>query len=91
MPKKRTPTNALPMRLEVVDWLLNGHTLACDDADPLRATGVYDPFIEFEPESTWPDLRALWQQHRAWLLAEWERRGGTGQPWAQRRFKGVCV
>lgn len=82
MPTKRKPAGAAPLRLEVVDWLLEGQVRRSDEADPLRATGVYDSFIEFDEPG--PDLAAAWRQHQPWLLAEWTRRGGLGQPWATR-------
>ena len=82
MPTKRTAAGT-PMPLEVVDWLLEGGVRRNDEQDPLRRTGVYDAFLEFEP-GPGPDLRAAWRQHRTWLLAEWARRGGSGEPW------GVC-
>ena len=82
MPVKRSTVAVI--RLELADWLLDGHVRHSDDSDPLRSTAVYDSFLEFDtPE---PDLRALWQQHRAWLLTEWARRGRVGQPWAAREF-----
>lgn len=81
MPRKRTaPT--LPLRVELVDWLLDGAVRNGDDNDPARAPGVYDAFLEFDTPG--PDLPALWATHRAWLLEEWRRRGGVGQPWAAR-------
>ena len=45
-----------------------------------------DPFLIFDV-----DLRdgggylpRLWREHRTWLVAEWRRRGGTGDPWILR-------
>jgi hypothetical protein len=38
-------------------------------------------FAEFDS-----DLPALWRTHRALLLQEWRRRGGTGRPWAAEQF-----
>lgn len=73
---------AAPLRLEYVDWLLEGRTRSNDEADPLRRAGVYDAFLEFVWWEAGPDLLGLWQQHRAWLIAEFARRGGVGQPWA---------
>jgi hypothetical protein len=81
MPTKRTAVGA-PMRLEVVDWLLEGRVRLNDEHDPLRRAAVYDPFLEFVWWEAGPDLLGLWQQHRAWLRAEFARRGGVGEPWA---------
>ena len=82
MPKLRTAP-APPLKLELIDWLLNGHTRSALEVAKLEAAGVaYDAFLEFVSPA--PDLPALWRQHRAWLRAEWSRRGGQGEPWGAR-------
>ena len=83
MPIKRPPRTAAPLSLELVDLLLLGHCTE-DDTDPTRAQRVYDPWVEFDHAPA--DLRAFWQQHRAWLLVEWTRRGRAGRPWAEQQF-----
>ena len=82
MPKLRTATRP-PLNLALIDWLLNGQPRTGAEIAALGAEGAgYDAFIEFEMPG--PDLAALWRQHRGWLLAEWQRRGGQGQPWGAR-------
>lgn len=83
--RRRTQQPAL--RLELVDWLLEGQVRANDDAE--RAAGVYDSFIEFDVPG--PDLAGLWREHRAALMAEAERRG-VREPWGlQFDAEGVCA
>jgi len=82
MPIKRR-RNEAPLALELTDWLLDGQTRSGAAIAELEAQGIaYDAFIEFDTPG--PDFRGLWQQHRAWLLEEWTRRGGAGRPWAAR-------
>ena len=45
------------LRLEYVDWLLEGHPRHPDDGDPLRHESVYGTFVEFDEPP--PDLAAL--------------------------------
>ena len=73
------------LRLEYVDWLLEGHPRQPDDGDPLRRESAYDTFVEFDEPP--PDLAGLWHLHRVELLNEWRRRGGQGKPWGA-RFDG---
>ena len=86
MPRLRTAT-APPLSLELTDWLLNGHTRSAAEIAALGPAGAdYDAFLEFVSPS--PDLAGLWCRHRAWLLAEWARRGDAGQPWGSRFDSG---
>lgn len=82
--KKKPPPPPVALRLELVDWLLEGHCRRPDERDPLRRDGVYDGFLEFDTPG--PDLPALWRAHRTALLDEWARRGGRGRPWAAKQF-----
>lgn len=85
----RPSARAVPIRLELVDLLLDGHLRDARAIDALRETGVeYDGFLEFCPDEI-PPLAPLWRQHRAWLLGEWQRRGGVGPCWAAREFEGM--
>ena len=77
--RRRSPQSAA-LPLEITDWLLEGHVRACDDADPARAPGRYDAFLEFDEPG--PDLRGLWHAHRSELLREAARRGIT-EPWGR--------
>ncbi len=70
--RRRTRQPAL--RLELIDWLIEGHVRAAGGDRPDH----YDAFIEFDEPA--PDLAALWRVHRAELIAESQRRG-IAQPW----------
>ena len=57
----------------MVDYLLTGRFLSADEEPP--GYDGWAPYLDY------PDAAGTWRQYRAWLLAEWERRGGTGAPW----------
>jgi hypothetical protein len=64
-----------PLRLEIVDWLLEGQVR---HTGPERPEDTYDSFLEFDtPE---PDLASMWREHRVGLMAEATRRG-IARPW----------
>ena len=49
----------------------------------LTGDSAADPFLIFDVDirDGGSYLPALWRKHHAWLLTEWQRRGGDGQPW----------
>jgi len=69
----------------VIDMLLTGDFLNVHES---RARGIDDWYQGWAPILDYgeSELRAAWREHRAWLLAEWQRRGGSGPSWAARVF-----
>jgi hypothetical protein len=82
MPRRRlSRTLSAPIGLVLVDWLLEGQPRPANDSDPLRNQDVYDWCIEFDTPG--PDLHAVWDQNRTWLLTEAARRC-LDRPWGLR-------
>lgn len=73
--KRRTSTPKAPLGPNAIRILLDGWGAPVVESDP-------DPFEIFDL-----DLRETWRTHRAFLMAEWQRRGSVGLPWAARQFE----
>jgi hypothetical protein len=83
---RRPMSDALPhgFSAEMLDILIDGWSA------PQPADGYGEDHQRFDvfwlSDAQWRDL---WQQHRALILAEWERRGGLGQPAGMEWFEDV--
>jgi hypothetical protein len=66
----------------LMDYLLDGRTRAPAEV-PAELADTYDHFLEFDPWTP-GQVVELWAAHGPALLAEWDRRGGAGLPWAAR-------
>jgi hypothetical protein len=84
MRRRAARANAAPLPVSVVDYLLTGTCLTVDES---RAAGIddeYDACALYLDYGMPGDLERAWQQNRAWLVGEWRRRGGSGEPWIVR-------
>jgi hypothetical protein len=67
----------------IIDVLLHGWSGPGKHEAAARGDLTYDWLAPFERQAEFADL---WREHRAELMAEWQRRGVEGQPWAAEQY-----
>jgi hypothetical protein len=82
-------TTAAPLNAALIDFFLLGWDGVDRHAAAARGDEDYNWLLPWE--LTDEEAAALWRSHRTWLMQEWKRRGGKGQPWGVEGYENGNV